>query len=416
MIPTTEPIPLPTDRSDSARLYLQSHGLSPINPPIRSSDYALLLSDPFRYYLTRRLGLVPPLQYSVALNRGTWFHTCAQAAQTAEPAAFLSEAFAARTAELNAVFESLRILPAAASSILTRERADFETASAWFTAAMAVALPSGKTLSQRLGAPLQSVASELTLTYNLLLNGKTHRLVCTVDQLLYDARTNLLFIVDYKTCSEPPSVRLAKCTREMQTWLYLYIVNALLEGGELQPLLKIPSSCILGGIHHVAIQKPTIRIGMNDRPFTTREFTPKTGPNKGVTRLEREYHGEPTLANYLARCTAWYAGQGEFSHLADRELPVNISTISSSLLKSPLTEKDLFTRIEFIASHAGRTANPDLFLDNPAGIYDGRSTKPSLYAPLYLNAVRDWPAIIAEQRFIVDHRDDPSDSPLQSED
>ena len=78
-----------------------------------------------------------PLQYSVALNRGTWFHTNAQAAQTSEPAAFLSEAFAARTAELKAVFESLRILPAAASSILTRERADFETASAWFTAAMA---------------------------------------------------------------------------------------------------------------------------------------------------------------------------------------------------------------------------------------------------------------------------------------
>ena len=71
MPPNQEPQPLPTDRAKSARIYLEPEGLVARVPSIRSSDYGSALSDPFGYYLRRRLGLTPPLLYSEALARGS---------------------------------------------------------------------------------------------------------------------------------------------------------------------------------------------------------------------------------------------------------------------------------------------------------------------------------------------------------
>jgi hypothetical protein len=56
-----------------SRDLLAQHGLVERRPPVRSSDFRSL-GSPFHYYLTRKLGLVPALRYSVALSQGTWFH------------------------------------------------------------------------------------------------------------------------------------------------------------------------------------------------------------------------------------------------------------------------------------------------------------------------------------------------------
>lgn len=411
-IPPTDPIPLPSDESDSARVFLESHGLIPLQPLIRSSDDSLLC-DPFRYYLTRRLGLVSCFSYSVALNRGTWFHTCAQAHHESDPSSFLADALTNRISELKNACETLSVLPTAASAILARERRDHDTAYAWWTAASSVRF--GPHTLPTYFAPYRHVASELVLHHDLLLDGVHYPLVCTVDRLLLDEKTGLLHILDYKTCSEPPSIRLAKCPLELQTSLYSFIVSELLTSGELQRTLSLPASTRFGGMFHAAIQKPTIRLGMNDRPFIDKPFTPTRGPNKGVTRMEREYTGEPTLANYLARCERWYLSLDEFSGSPHSEPPVNVSHIAPSFIRSPLLLKDLFTRIRRIHSYATRPANPDLFRKNPDGLFNHNSTTFSPYAPFYLRPVHEWPAIIAESRFVVDHRDDPDDSPLTPE-
>jgi hypothetical protein len=407
-LPPTEPIPPPVDESDSARVYLEGHGLVALQPPIRSSDYSLCLSDPFRYYLTRRLGLSPFLSYSTALNRGTWFHTAAQASQTSDPSSFLMNALDARLTELKAVCESVGVLPSAALSFAQRERRDFETSSAWFDAARSVPFHQGKSLDTFF-APFTTISSELTLRHPLTINGVTMQAVCTVDRFLL--RDNHLYILDYKTCSEPPTIRLAKCPLEMQTWLYSLITSEMLEAGTLQRHLDLPPSVTFGGMYHVAIQKPTIKMGLNDRPYRDVPFTPSSGKNKGITRIEREYYGEPSFANYVARCTSWYTRSGEFSASPFEEPPINISFISPSLLKSPLTMKALHTRLLLIHSFATRPANPDNFPMNPDGIYNFRGQTLSPFAPLYQRPVIEWPSLIAEARFVVDHRDDPADTP-----
>src|SRR5262245_38856440 len=43
-------------------------------PPLRSSDFELVCSCPFSYYLRIRLGLSRSLSWSAALSRGSWFH------------------------------------------------------------------------------------------------------------------------------------------------------------------------------------------------------------------------------------------------------------------------------------------------------------------------------------------------------
>ena len=410
--PATDPIPFPTDDSDSARTFLEAHGLVAVEPPLRSSDFPAALEDPFRYYLTRRLGLAPFLSYSTALNRGSWFHTAAQASQTSDPSSFLLAALDSRLAELKSVCDSVGVLPSAALTFAQRERRDFETASAWFEAAFSTPFHQGQSLSTYFSS-FTHVASELTLRHTITLNGRSLPLVCTLDRLIL--RDNLLSIVDYKTCSEPPSIRLAKCPLEMQTWLYSFIVDELLSSGRLQQLLNLPPSVTFGGMYHLAIQKPTIRLGLNDRPFRETPFTPSSGKNKGITRINREYYGEPSFARYLARCSSWYARTDEFSSDPDSEPRVNISYIAPTLIRSPLTLKDLFTRLELLHSFSTRPANPDNFPKNPNGIYSYRGQSLSPFADLYFRPVREWPSIIQQARFVVDHRDDPSDSPSDPE-
>lgn len=406
-IPPSDPIPLPTDNRTSAREYLEAHGLVPVTPPIRSSDYSLALSDPFRYYLTRRLGLTPFLSYSTALNRGSWFHTAAQASQTDDPSTFLLAALDARLSELKAVCESVGVLPSAALSFSQRERRDFETAHAWFDAASRVPFHDGASFTLFFGT-FRHVASELTLRHTTTINGIAFDLVCTVDRLML--KNNHLYILDYKTCSEPPSIRLAKCPLEMQTWLYSFIVSEMLADGTLQRLLNLSPSVQFGGMYHLAIQKPTIKMGLNDRPYRDVPFTPSSGKNKGVTRIEREYYGEPSFANYVARCSSWYLRTGEFAASPFEEPPVNISFISPSLIKDPLTLEDLYSRLFLIHSLSIREPSPANFPMNPDGIYNFRGQTLSPYAPLYMRPVSEWPAIIAEARFVVDHRDDPADT------
>lgn len=406
-IPPSDPIPLPTDNRGEAAAFLEAHGLVPIEPPIRSSDYSLALHDPFRYYLTRRLGLTPFLSYSTALNRGTWFHTAAQASQTADPSSFMMAALDSRLSELKSVCASVGVLPSAALSFSQRERRDFETAHAWFEAASRVPFHDGASFTFFFGT-FRHVASELTLRHTATIDGIALDLVCTVDRLML--KGNHLYILDYKTCSEPPTVRLAKCSLEMQTLLYSFIVSELLASGQLQQLLQLPPSTQFGGMYHLAIQKPTIKMGLNDRPYRDVPFTPSSGKNKGVTRMEREYYGEPSFANYVARCSSWYMRTGEFSGTPFEEPPVNISFISPSLIKDPLTLEDLYSRLFLIHNLRIQAPFPSSFLKNPDGIYNFRGQTLSPYAPLYMRPVKEWPAIIAEARFVVDHRDDPADT------
>lgn len=99
-------------------------------PPSRASDYSLCLSNPFQYYLTRRLGLVPMLSWSEALSAGTWMHERARyffqsfpnGDLPAELNTELQNQLDDRLTELRAACNTLSISPARENEILEDER------------------------------------------------------------------------------------------------------------------------------------------------------------------------------------------------------------------------------------------------------------------------------------------------------
>ena len=124
MPPEIQPVPLPTDRARSARHYLESEGLVPRIPSIRSSDYSSSLSDPFGYYLRRRLGLIPALSYSEALSRGSYFHTLFALYDRDDRWQIFKRQCQSRLTEINNICKQLRVAESARADAVQNEQLD----------------------------------------------------------------------------------------------------------------------------------------------------------------------------------------------------------------------------------------------------------------------------------------------------
>lgn len=413
MPPTTTPIPSPIGRGDAAREYLESCGLVAQSPPIRSSDYVLALTDPFRYYLTRRLGLVPAVSWSKALSRGSWFHKCLELDDFTSETPSLSvgltfdQALQQREKELAASCASIGIQSESLRDLINRERADAQTARAWYEASASVVIddthgswrsflrrPYWRILSREetFRAPLGSVGN--------------HPAAIQPDLLLHHTGHNKLWIVDAKTTDEDPLVRMTSCPLEFQTLHYLNVVNLLLFDASFRSRFGLTPDTTVGGMIHIVVRKPELVFGMKDRNFTEKLFVPSRGPNKGVSRLERTYHGEPVFDNFLSRVRTWYAAADEYTHLAKEfasSPPCNISFTTVDFLEDE-SASDYHSILNFIWSLATRKPNPNSFLRNPDSLRSWGSV--SRYAPFYLLPVSQWPAHIAEQGLIQKHRDE----------
>ena len=113
MPPETKTLKTPTTRGLTAYDYLRHHGITDQPPTLRSSDYESCLSDPFRYYLTRRLGIYPALSWSKALNRGSWFHVMLALIDNPQQATIYCGLMAKRALELRTIcFDVFYILGA----------------------------------------------------------------------------------------------------------------------------------------------------------------------------------------------------------------------------------------------------------------------------------------------------------------
>ena len=140
-----------------------------------------------------------------------------------------------------------------------------------------------------------------------------------------------------------------------------------------------------------------------DRDHRTITVTPTRGPNRGVPREEKEYYGEPQLPNHLQRIRRWYTGQGEYLSRLDElrlEPPINISTITHSLIPTSLWDK-YRARLQFIRSYyLNPHPTPSSYPDNPRSMVD--KGKPTLYHEFYTQPVQEWPRIMAEKAFILE--------------
>lgn len=379
-------------------------------PPSRASDYSLCLSNPFQYYLTRRLGLVPMLSWSEALSAGTWMHERARyffqsfpnGDLPAELNTELQNQLDDRLTELRAACNTLSISPARENEILEDERRAYALGRAIFEAAITFQFPSGETLLSKFQAPnryrIALCEKKLTVTHP-----KHGEVCCQPDLLLAEMTGNRCWIIDWKSTGDTALNRLRACRTEQATYLYPYVVSEYLKNNELPYLSKGAS---VGGIIHVAIEKPGIRLSGEDRDFTIKDFTPRSGPNKGITRQEKEYHGEPTFPNYLRRVTDWIHGSGTYTHERPARVaapPVNISTIYMNGISRDEWER-FDRRLSLNHHYAKCRAYPINFPDNVGQLVAGDI--PSAYHPFYHLPPARWPEVVVDSKLIVARRED----------
>lgn len=408
MPPDVNPIPLPKGWGADCVPYLQAHNIHAVTPAIHSSDFNTTLSDPFFFYLTRRLGIRPLYQRSEALNRGSWLHRAMELLPFRRDAKILCATEVAIAEErLDQEAQAFGMPSEEVKKAKEDLQKDFVSGMAWAEAYLDVPFEISSreqtTLRKYLARPYWRVlGTEMVLVEQM----DQFTLVAPLDLLLYHEGQNSLWILDYKSTSAPTHVRLATCPIEPQTWHYLNCVHLAIQNGH----LDVPSDARVGGMIHVAMRKPTIQFGMNDRPYTEEARALKSGPRKGQVVMEKKYHGEPDYDLYLDRCQRWIKGTGEYEAKAEERQaspPIALS-ITSGRGSHPLDDVTYQRYLEglFRVQHyATIKPVPDKFPMNPSSLDRFGSLSP--YAPLYLEPPAKWPELL--RLFKVEHRDQELD-------
>lgn len=450
MPPETAPVQMPKDRGRSARQFLETEGLVPRIPPVRSSDYNLALTDPFAYYLRRRLGLTQALSYSEALSRGSYFHTLFALYDRDDRTQIYRRMCKARLDEINTICRDLRLSEDTRTVSVQNEQVDQAFATAWYSAFENLPCIQGKSALHHLSSNYIKLGAEVRLTWVDERFPKT-RQVAQFDLLLLDRRTHKIWIVDAKTTSLPPLIRLSTVKEEFQTMHYMHALEWFLDRGLLHKQYgdRLPEDAELGGMMHMAVLKPSIQFGMADRDFHWESEGKRTGIAGRIMRTpvnlkdqgdyvikwtanppypepfcgsldeclaelhkhtgkkpEKAYQGEPSIERYIERCMRWYKGEGEYLDKApdfQNDPPINISFTHASTMLDKDWRADYLSRVAMIYNLATIEANPCNFHKNIDGLRMGATLHP--FSPFYLTEPKEWPGLVQSQQFLVAHRD-----------
>ena len=391
----------------NARLWLEDKGLVARTPALRSSDFESILSCPFQYYLSRRLGIVSALRWSAALSRGSWFHRRLELFQKTKTEAFeqMLRWLAESQEKLEVLLNNRGVKASAKANIFDREEKDMLMALSWFEAMQQFQVPGKGSVIDYLHKPwFRVIGSEIVGEYN---HPEYGRLLAQFDVLLYHKKQNALYIVDAKTCTGSTIQRLSTCPIEFQTQHYIHILNFLVKSGEVSKQYDLPEDVRVGGMIHIAVQKPSIEFGMNDRDFELVNHELKRGPRKGQIEQRRIYSGEPRWENYRDRCKRWFLAEGEYEDKKPERVsdpPVNFShTFASSTLDREGT-CEYHSRLQWVHSFATREGTPGSFPMSANHLRNFGRLSP--FAPFYLTRVEDWPSIITSEGFQQEDRDD----------
>ena len=414
MPPEIENVPIPTGRGREAQKWMEYHGYVDTTPSIRSSDYEGVLHCPFQYYLSRRLGLSPALRWSKALSRGSWFHKRLELYRDTPEvvSSCTNKMLTDRLEELEEICKTIGIKGESKDKVLDREKKDFACAMAWYQVSMNLQLPQQKlpTANEFLKQEhFRHLGSEVGIRLHM---PKIHRagkvmLTAMLDTLLYHKEQNSLYIVDAKTTAGSAEERLITCPLEFQTQHYMMVLKLALESNLVQSVYDLPEDVRVGGMVHIAVQKPTIEFGMKDRDCEEIEHTLQRGPRKGQVEIRKNYSGEPRFENYLERCEDWYRGQGEYEHLAERwnmSPPINYSLTYGNLLQDEDYLDEYYARITLIKKYVQCKAIPKNFPRSANHLRQFGRMSP--FTPFYLTPPKEWPDIIKAESFIQIDRDE----------
>lgn len=409
MPPQSKPIPLPRTDGKDAKEWLEAHGLVARRAMIRSSDYESMLHCPFQYYLSRRLCLVPALRWSAALSRGSWFHKRLEYYNLSplEADKRMEADYETREEELRDVCKVRGIYGEERDRIFRREYQDMLCAKSWFEVAASYPVPGRGPLLGPGGYLSKSwwdiLGTEIVAKYT---HPEFGDMLAQFDMLLYHEEQNRIFIMDMKTCSCSTISRLQICPIEFQTQHYMHILKYLIEEGAITRQFNIPRDVKVGGMIHIAVQKPTIEFGQNDRDFEEHKHELSRGPRKGQIELRRKYHGEPKIENYIKRCKDWYFAEGQYEDKAperESDPPVNYSLTPGSTLDTRYTT-EYTRRLRLMEQYVMCDPHPVNFPKSARHL--NQFGKLSPFAPFYLTPVSEWAGIVATGGFVMEDRDD----------
>lgn len=382
------PIPGADDRID----FLEYHGYVAVTPYIHASDWYNVATNPFAYYIRRRLGLTHPFSVSDALSHGTWFHVAAETGANISDEPFFAK-LETRLTEIKS-YSSLGVSGSQIHKALEEENRRALEALVWYQESSRKRFRwygSDYTFNELLARDKHRVLGvemgfEITKRHGVVdLSGSRG----TFDLLLLDLTDNTVHVWDWKTTGDDPLDRLRSCPFEFQTQHYLHCLDHLIKDPSFRDKHQIPDGATVGGMYHAVISKPNIKLCDKDRDFTEESKVITRGPNKGQTKTEKKYYGEPKLKNYLTRVRQWYKDQDH--------VPVGLSHTSWPF---PDEFRYQYTkRLDLIKHYAKVTPDPMNFPSYP--ISGARSTGVDLLA---MSQIKDWPRAIHEMNLITHHR------------
>lgn len=406
----------PNDFAEGTRAFLRDNGLVDIVPPIRSSDYALAVSDPFRYYLVKRLGISRPMELREALEQGTWFHAALERWDPLSPTPVtITDLVEETKRERKSKERELGLSPEYMEAVLENTEKDAAKAMAVFRAATTLPIsPKIGTISDFLARKdITTLANELPV--RVPTQAKAVSMV-VFDKILYQKSSHKLHVFDAKTTAYPTTVRLQSCPDEFQTRHYLWTLHVALREGMLDTLLEeygIPKQGLeVGSMIHWAVRKPNIKLCGYDRDFREYQHEITRGPRKGEVETRREYRGEPKFENFLQRIKDCMRGEGDWeSEKRDRlhEPYSNLSFTPFSQVYDGWRGKQYERQLDYMVRVSTQDAFPIDFLPATDRLYSGGESNP--YTPFYMLDPDRWPSVMRQDGLIVSHRSDPVELP-----
>ncbi|GAF75086.1 unnamed protein product, partial [marine sediment metagenome] len=423
---------------------LKEIGLTPVTPNGRSSDADDARFDPFGHFLKRVLGLQPAVTTSKALEDGKWLHIHFQHfdLEGEQAGHAISESLHAYHDEIQDRCTRAGMGVETISRLMQEASTRALVTKAWFNAAVDVPIPDYKTIMDFLCQDRWDYVSRETC-YDLRLDNTPMWLTVQPDLLLLDKSTHKLYVVDLKSCAESPEIRASTCPFEFQTWHYVYTIAELLSRGVLAEVHDLPEDTTMGGMYHILIQKPPIKmnksfdsvyryVGHGKRQkrigravhqgqdkWKVEWWADDQGPYAAVTtniegedeavsalhkllgiKPTKEFEDEPSPILYGGRCGRWYNAEGEYKHLSvERDSPVNISFTTAELMTDPDRRSEYYDALHEVVSCSTQDPIPRNFSKNYTKIRAYGHLSP--YAGFYVNPIEDWPEVMARNNFII---------------
>ena len=134
------------------------------------------------------------------------------------------------------------------------------------------------------------------------------------------------------------------------------------------------------------VQVPGIKFGTYDRDYTEYEHTFIRGKRKGETEMRKEYTGEPTFENYLARCKEWYDSKGSE---AARSFAIQYN--------EPLVPRELEDVLLYVDNCNNRVPTPENFRRDLTQGHCKAYERVCDYYPLCNTSTDAWSTIIENE-------------------